>query len=257
MSERNVAEFNPTERFSDRVADYVKYRPGYPREVLDFMREELNLNGASVVADVGSGTGILSRLFLENGNTIYGVEPNDAMRAAGEELLRGFPHFRSVAGTAEATTLDDRSVDFVAAGQAFHWFDVEAARREFARIIRPAGYAVLIWNSRRLDSTPFLRDYESLLHEFGTDYAAVSMKYAQPDSLGRFFPQGYDRAAFGNHQHFGHDELKGRLLSSSYAPLEGPRHAAMLRRLREVFDAHQQEGRVLLEYDTEVYYGII
>ena len=252
-----MAALQPTERFSDRVENYIKYRPQYPREVLDFLRAELGLVPSSVVADIGSGTGILSRLFLEHGNTVFGVEPNRAMREAGEEWLRDFPNFKSVEGTAEATTLPEASVDFAAAGQAFHWFDVARARREFSRIIRPGGRAVLIWNNRRTDATPFLRDFEQMLGEYGTDYTEVSMKYAHEESLRQFFEQGYDRAVFDNHQDFDYEALRGRLLSASYTPLEGARHRAMFDRLREIFDAHQAGGQIRFEYDTEVYYGII
>ncbi len=247
----------PTERFSDRVENYIKYRPQYPREVLDFLRAELKLAPSSVVADIGSGTGILSQLFLENGNTVYGVEPNPSMREAGEKLLRDFPSFKSVEGSAEATTLADESVDFVTAGQAFHWFDVPRARRELARILRPDGWAILIWNNRRTESTAFLREFEKLLHEYGTDYTSVSMKYAHEESLQQFFQQGFSLRVFDNFQNFDYEALRGRLLSASYVPLEGSAHDALFGKMRELFEEHQTGGRIKFEYDTQVYYGTI
>src|SRR5205814_7614202 len=162
---------------STRVGNNGRYRPGYPRVVAEMLEGECGLSHASVVADVGSGTGILSELFLRNGNRVYGVEPNREMREAGERLLSDYENFKSIEGRAEATTLDGGSVDFVTAGQAFHWFDLEGARREFSRILRPGGWVIAVWNDRRLSGSPFLEEYERMLLEYGTDYREVSSKY--------------------------------------------------------------------------------
>lgn len=263
MAEREPAALRPTERFSERVENYVSYRPGYPAELLELMRREMGLQASDAVADVGSGTGILSRLLLENGNRVYGVEPNREMREAGERLLRDFPNFLSVEGTAEATTLEDASVAFVTAGQAFHWFDRPRARRELKRILRPGGFAVLVWNDRRRDTTPFLREYERMLRDYGTDYSAVAdggvlSKDEGERILGEFFGGAWQTARFDNSQVFDFEGLKGRLLSASYVPLPSePRFDAMLEELRRIFDAHQTEGRVSVDYDTKVYFGPI
>ena len=247
------------ERFSNRVENYVRYRPGYPKLVLETLREECGLAPDSVVADIGSGTGILTRLFLENGNEVYGVEPNARMREAGEEYLKSFPRFRSVNGTAESTTLASRSVDFVVAGQAFHWFNAQKARAEFARILKPDGWVAIIWNNREKDASPFLRDYESLLRTYGTDYEQVAQKYPENDPLDKFFGVGASRGrSFSNRQQFDFDGLRGRLLSSSYAPAEGhPNHEAMLAELRRIFEQHARDGRVVFEYTTKLYFGHI
>lgn len=251
-----VGEIKTAARFDSRVADYAAYRPGYPPELIAFLRGELGLGPGAAVADVGSGTGILSELLLREGCRVFAVEPNAAMREAAEAALGTDPNFTSVAGTAEATTLADASVDFATAAQAFHWFDAESARAEFRRILRPRGRAVVVWNNRRLDATAFLRDYEKLLRDFGTDYAQVAATYGDENSLGKFFASGYGMKRFDNFQLFDFDGLKGRLLSASYAPLAGhPSHEPMLAELRRVFDAHQQGGRVRVEYDTDVYYG--
>ena len=178
------------QRFSNRVADYVRYRPSYPPALLDRLRSECGLRAESVIADIGSGTGLLSELFLKNGNRVFGVEPNEAMRLAGEEYLASYDGFVSVNGSAEATTLDDASVNFVTAGQAFHWFDQNAARAEFLRILKPAGWVVVIWNERLTDASPFVREYEDLLRKFGTDYASVKESYPSEEHMRDFFGAG-------------------------------------------------------------------
>jgi len=217
---------------------------------------ECDLRSDSVIADVGSGTGILSELFLRHGQTVFGIEPNEEMRAAAERLLAGYSNFQSVAGNAEATTLAAASVDFVTAGQAFHWFDQQQTRWEFARILQPAGWTVLLWNERRLDSTPFLRAYEELLLEFGTDYEQVRHENIEKDIAPFFAPDEFKLETFKNLQQFDFAGLRGRLLSSSYTPPPtDPRHAPMLGRLREIFSQHQHNESVIVEYDTKVYYG--
>ena len=209
-----------------------------------------------MIADIASGTGIFTRMLLENGNRVFGVEPNDDMRKAGESFLSSYSNFTSVAGAAEATTLPDRSVDFVTAAQAAHWFDREHARKEFVRILRPGGCTVLIWNERRTDTTPFLLAYEKLLLEFGTDYEDVRHERTT-DAIDSFFsPSPFEKRVFAMRQEFDYAGVKGRLLSSSYAPAAGhPRHEPMLRELRRIFDAYQENGRVSFDYDTRVYYG--
>lgn len=245
------------ERFSTRVENYVRYRPGYPPAVLDLLRRECGLSPASVVADVGSGTGILAELFLKHGNRVYGVEPNREMREAGERLLRAYANFVSVDGRAEATTLEASSVDLVTAGQAMHWFDTVGARREFARVLRPGGWVIVVWNERRTEGTPFLEDYERLLLTYGTDYREVSHKYAEDSLIEPFFGAGRARlSTFENRQVFDFDGLKGRLLSASYVPEPGhPNFPLMLHELADLFDKHQAAGRVSVEYETKVYYG--
>src|ERR1019366_3028893 len=164
---------SPTARFSDRVENYVRYRPGYPPEVLDLLRTECRLQPSHIVADIASGTGVFTRLLLENGNSVFAVEPNTEMREMGAHQLESYCRLVSIAGTAEETLLRSASVDFVTAAQAAHWFDLPRARAEFARILRPEGWCVLIWNERRTATTPFLRDYEQLLLTYGTDYKEV------------------------------------------------------------------------------------
>jgi ubiquinone/menaquinone biosynthesis C-methylase UbiE len=245
------------QRFSNKVADYVRYRPSYPAAVVETLSAECGLRPGHVVADVGSGTGILSKLFLENGNHVIGVEPNGGMRQAGEELLSAFRSFSSVNGSAEATTLQDTSVDFVTVAQAFHWFEPKATRREFQRILRPLGFVVIVWNDRQLDTTPFLRDYEALLHRFGTDYAKVSESYPRRSQIHEFFvPNTFAHKTFPNFQKFDLVGVHGRLRGSSYVPgPEQPTFTPMMAELERIFNAHQRNGEVSMDYTTHVYFG--
>lgn len=247
---------NPAHRFTTRVETYIRYRPGYPAEVLELLESECGLTSAAVIADVGSGTGIFSELLLKNGNTVFGVEPNEAMRGAGAQLLQSYPNFASIEGSAEATTLPPGSVDLITAGQAFHWFETRKARAEFRRILKLQGFVALIWNDRRLDSTPFLRAYQDLLLNFGTDYAQVQELNA-PSEITKFFAPGeFKLKIFPNVQMFDFEGLKGRVLSASYTPEPGhPNFEPMLNQLQELFSTHQENGKVAFEYDTKVYYG--
>ena len=245
-----------TQRFSSRVDNYVRYRPGYPPEVLELLKSECGLTPDSVIADIASGTGIFTRMLAENGNRVFGVEPNDEMRRAGERLLESYSGFTSIAGTAEATTLPDDSMDIVTAAQAAHWFDREKARREFIRILKPGGWLVLLWNERRTDSTPFLREYEHLLLAYGTDYREVRHERTTAEIADFFSPSPFRSSTLEMRQEVDYAGLEGRLLSSSYTPTsDHANYDAMLRELRRIFDAHQIDDRVSLDYNTLVYYG--
>jgi SAM-dependent methyltransferase len=246
-----------TERFSNRVENYVRYRPGYPADVVSLLQAETGLAKEAVIADIGSGTGISADLFLQNGNCVFAVEPNLAMRQAAEQRLQEHALFRSISGTAEATTLPDGSVDYAIAAQAFHWFDAQRARKEFSRILKPGGWVVLIWNARRTASTPFLRAYEALIRAYATDYTAIGHQNILPATLKAFFTdEKFELRCLYNEQHFDFEGLKGRLLSSSYIPSEGHENfLEMVTDLRRLFERYQENGSVHIEYDTQIYFG--
>lgn len=247
-----------TVRFSDRVEDYVRYRPGYPLDVVEVLISRGALRDGQTIADIGSGTGKSCEPFLSAGFQVIGVEPNREMREAGDALLRRFPGFRSVDGRAEATGLADASVDAVIAGQAFHWFDTAAARRELARIVRPPGLIALIWNDRETTTSPFLCEYESLLKTYCPEYTRVSSKWADEPRIRSFFaPAEIERAQFPNDQDVDFEGLRGRLMSSSYAPKDGPLHEPMLAELRRIFEVHARSGLVRISYLTNVYFGFV
>jgi ubiquinone/menaquinone biosynthesis C-methylase UbiE len=249
-----MLKFDPKERFSCRVENYARFRPTYPLEVIEVLKNECGLGRDSIVADIASGTGIFTRLLLENRNHVLGVEPNAEMRSAGEEYLAKFSNFTSIAGTAEATTLPDGCVDLVTCAQAAHWFDREKALREFRRILKPGCHLALLWNDRRLDATAFDRKYEQMLLDYGTDYADVKRL---DETAGRFFGSSKSELrVLPNFQELDYAAFKGRLLSSSYAPQAGdPSHEPMLAELRRIFDMYQSGGTVRMEYDTKLYFG--
>ena len=244
------------ERFSTRIADYIKYRPGYPSAIIDELRKDCHLTPSSVVTDIGSGTGKSAELFVKNGNVVFGVEPNPGMRKAAEEMFREVAAFKSVDGNAENTTLPDNSVDFVVAAQAFHWFDQAAFRIEAKRILKPQGWVALFWNGRKLKSTPFLEDYERMMVEFGTDYQEVRHENVERQVPDFFKPDAFTERIFPNQQIFDLDGLQGRVRSSSYTPEpDQPNFQPMMAKLSEIFAKHERNGIVIFEYDTRVFYG--
>ena len=289
------ADSAPKRRFSSRVSYYVKARPGYPPEILEFLIQTGALATDSVIADVGCGTGLLAELFLKNDNTVFGVEPNPDMRTAGEQYLAAYPRFHSIDGSAEESTLDTASVDLVTAGQAFHWFDVEEARREFTRILRPGGSVVLLWNKPRSDASPFMQAYHDMRagvperddgrREDATrtplsgndkrtadpaplqqarsagsaDVARDTSAMPTPGAKERLFGiAGLESRTFSNQQTLDFNGIMNRVLSESGAPLPGDwRYPAMMEELERAFRTHQENGFVELLYDTRVHWGHI
>jgi ubiquinone/menaquinone biosynthesis C-methylase UbiE len=249
---------DPKTRFSSRVDRYIKYRPGYPKEVIDFLKEKEILLANSIIADIGSGTGILSELFLKEGNKVYGIEPNRDMRVAAEKLLSDYVNFISIEGTAEKTNLEINSIDIITAGQAFHWFNLEKTRIEFSRILKSEGWVVLVWNRRKKHTNEFLKEYEKFLLKYGTDYAAIEKSKLEFD---KFFGRSesnknYYKVHYDNYQIFDYNGLKGRLLSTSYIPIEeNTKHYEMLAELKQLFETFQKDGLIMFEYDTEIIYG--
>ena len=246
------------EPFTKTVQYYLRYRPSYPKEILDLLVSDCGLNQKSLIADIGSGTGLLAKLFLDYGNTVYGVEPNQAMREAGETYLASYSHFHSISGTAEATYLENMSIDFITAGTAFHWFDVEKTKREFKRIAKPKAWVVLVWNVRDTEF-PLMGDCESLLLEFGKDYASSNAKKLDKVSMNKFFSEHpIQTASFRNVQLFDWEGFKGRLLSMSFIPgSEHAKYKAMMDQLNQIFLRYEKNGIIEFLYKTNLYYSHI
>ncbi|MCW5590443.1 MAG: class I SAM-dependent methyltransferase, partial [Legionellales bacterium] len=239
------------------IEHYVKYRPNYPDAIYSFLSQQGMLKPQHVIADIGSGTGFLAKLFLEQGHRVYGIEPNSGMREAGEEYLAHYPHFYSIDAIAEATTLPENSIDWITAGTAFHWFDAANAKMEFQRILKSPGYALLIWNVRNTQDSPFIKDYEQLIIDYGKDYKNSRAEEFDKTALADFFaPYPMQTTSFVNIQLFDWEGLKGRLLSTSYSLRETDAgYDDMINALKILFDRHQHQGQVEFLYETKLYFG--
>lgn len=243
-----------SDRFLGRVAAYAKYRPSYPAAAIDLLATRCGLKPGIDAVDLGSGTGILSALLLQRGARVFGIEPNPEMRSYSDLALGG--EFHSASGTAENTCMPDRFFDLLVAGQAFHWFDPQKARVEALRILKPGAWAALLWNERQTGVIPFLEDYEALLRRYAPEYDAVARLRAEEGGMSQFFGGRPQCATFPNQQVLDFDGLAGRVMSSSYAPTrDRPEHEPLMAGLREVFDRHQSDGRVVFPYQTLVYFG--
>ncbi len=242
-------------RFSSRVDDYRRYRPHYPVEILSAMKRR-GMNSESVVADIGSGTGLFTGLILPAVRRVYAIEPNDDMRKISEGDFSGMAQFTSVACGAENILLPDASVDFITSAQAFHWFDPVQSRKEFIRILRKGGYVFLIWN-RRQDDSGLMRAYEKLLKdELKARYTSVHHARVTRETLHGFFRGSFETEEFENHQNLLQEEFLGRVFSSSYTPEpEESSYQPFRQKLIDLFEEYQEENRVRLIYRTVVYTG--
>lgn len=249
-------KLSSTERFSSRVTAYLKYRPSYPKEIISYLKLNAGLKTESIVADIGSGTGFLSKLFLDNGNIVLCVEPNKAMREAAEMSLKKYKNFVSIDGTAENTRLENNSVDFIVAGQAFHWFNPLETKKEFQRIIRPKGKTVLIWNERDIENDEFQKEYEKTLTRLIPEYSEVKHTDITIERIKDFTsPLRINTAIFNNLQVFDFDSLIGRLLSSSYCPDEKSElFQEVKNELLNSFNKHQINGLIKFPYQTKLYW---
>lgn len=248
-----------TKRFSDRVENYVKYRPDYPPFLINVLENELNFRKDFILADIGSGSGILSKLFLDHGNQVFCVEPNDEMRKAAEIILSEYGNYKSINGTAEKTNLEADSIDLIVAGQSYHWFNNSKTKKEFKRILKPNSSVVLIWNSRKKDNNQFSKEYEELINKFSKDYKHVAHYNISDRDLKLFFNEkGCKTIILENHQILDYNGLKGRLFSSSYMPNQNEKIAnTIMKELEGIFNRHQKDEKVSIDYDTEIFVGKI
>ena len=242
------------ERFSDRVANYIKYRPSYPQVVVDTIISECHPGKMHTVADIGSGTGIFSKLLLERDFNVIGVEPNESMRKTAEHQLSDYENFSSVDGQSECTNIANSSIDLITAAQAFHWFDGEKTKQEFSRILKPGGYLALIWNQRKVDQ-PFQKEYDSILRKYATDYNSVNhMNISDEDIAGFFYPGKVATFDFKNSQQLDLIGFLGRMQSSSYTPKVNTReHETLMKVAEDLFRRYAGNGTITFEYDTRLY----
>ncbi len=247
---------DPTERFSSRAQDYARFRPGYPSELVDRLCELCLLRPGAPVAELGSGTGIFTRLLLERGLRVAAVEPNDAMRELAESILGSAPEFTSARGTAESTGLPPSSFDAVVAAQAFHWFDGPRTRAECRRILNAPRRVALAWNERDASATPLVRELEALLREFGTDYGRAVHREYDESIIDDFFGGAFVRSVFPNSQELDLAGLLGRVQSASYVPERGdPRHRSLMSALTDLYERRAERGVVRFVYQAKLYVG--
>jgi SAM-dependent methyltransferase len=248
----DLTTLHPTTRFSDRVENYVKYRPSYPKEIIPFLEKYYDLSRDKRIADIGSGTGIFSELFLQSGYQVIGIEPNEQMRRAAEIKLGNYPGFTCRNHQAEHTGFRTRRLDLITVAQAFHWMEPAQTKKEFFRILKPSGHIILAWNLL-LNHSTFLQDYQCLKQKFAIDYKENKM--ADEESIHIFFHPLFVKVhCFPNIQYLDFDALKGQLLSISYIPLPGhPKYDTMINELIHLFIAYNENGYVRMEFETKLY----
>jgi SAM-dependent methyltransferase len=245
-------------RFTGRAEDYDRYRQRYPaEEILARLRLWCGLAPEWIVADVGAGTGMLSEVFLANGNRVLAVEPNPEMSARMRELLierrsPDGPELRILDATAEETTLPDASVELIAAGRAFHWFDWERALAEFRRILKPGGWVTLVAADRDRDTTdpafrPQVDAWEALLADHGTDYTRIRSGYRSYETMDNFFHGELHQDQLHGTRTLDWTAFRGYALSLSVTPQPGhPKHEAFERELRRYFEAYAGGGMLTM-----------
>lgn len=249
---------NSKQRFSSRVEDYEKYRPSYPTALVEKIFDYVGVPSQSIVADIGSGTGIFTQLILAEGAKVVAIEPNESMRQAAEIKLSHNPSFTSQNGSAENTDLENHSVDLITAAQAFHWFNNAETKAEFARILNQNGWLALIWNDRKYGQG-CQAAYEDILKKYATDYSHVNHQNLSEQQIASFFQDNQmETYSFTNIQEFDFDGVIGRLRSCSYCPDESSQdYQAAIYELRQAFDTHAVNGLVQFEYDSRLYIGKI
>lgn len=243
----------PTGRFANRADNYLQYRPAYPTEILRFLNQTMGLAQAHRVADIGSGTGLFAELFLKDGYSVTGVEPDAAMRKAAQERLGQYNLFTSLATRAESTGIEKETIDLVTVAQAFHWMDAELTRKEFERILTPGG-AVAIASTVRKKYTPFLAGYHQLKQTFRLEPLPA---LSDDTRINHFFGKREVHFQSFPHRHWlDFDGLKGLLLSSSNIPLPGhTSYDTMISTLVQLFVVYNKNGFVEMEYDTNLYWA--
>lgn len=250
------------ERFTGKADIYKKYRSSYPKELIDYLYSKSGVCKDSVIADIGSGTGIFSRLFLERGSHVYCVEPNDDMRRIAENDLggvAGFMNFTSIKATAENTGLQNGSVDFVTAAQAFHWFDMVAFKSECIRILKNGGKVILVWNTRDYESELIKRDY-SIRKEYCIDTKGLGITDIPEDSNDFYSDNICEERIFKNNLSLSREAYVGMNLSRSYSPREDKNpdeYHGLVKELNRIFDDYNVNGIIHFPQFTKCYIGNI
>ena len=241
------------DKFTGKAENYEKFRPSYPIEILNSFYD-YNLNQNSIIADIGSGTGKLTKIFLENGNIVYAVEPNDDMRNMAISTLNEYKNFISIKGSAEITTLQNKIIDFVTVGQAFHWFNPLKALDEFKRILKNNGVLALVWNNGKTSSA-FMQEYENILDNI-KNHNNKNHRDISDETIEKYYSKDYKKLTVENIHELNFNEILGRVLSSSCSPKENTKEYYETRNLlKEIFNKYKQNDKIIIEYETVIYIG--
>lgn len=242
--------------FSDKVADYVASRPGYPAALFEFLRAEGHLSFGAVVADVGAGTGLLTQGLLAEGCNVIAIEPSTPMRAAADASFAGVPNYRSASGAAESMPVPTASVDLITAAQAFHWFEIEAARTEFLRVLRPLGTVALIWNDR-VHADPVNAALNELFARHGGAKRTALIAHEDRSQVAPFFGATVPVERTWPHEHqLDEAGLASLAFSRSYMPDRGTAPGQVVyQQVDELFDRFATGGRIAVRYATVAMVG--
>lgn len=247
----------PTDKFSGKADVYSKSRPSYPNEYIDYLFSANSLNETSKVADIGSGTGILSRQLLKRGLNVITVEPNDDMRRKAEQDLNEFEHFISIKASAEETTLPDKNLDLVIAAQAFHWFDQEKFKCECKRILKKDAKVALVWNSRD-SSNPLIIENAEIFKKYCPSFYGFSGGIGEDEEIfTRFYREGkYEYKRFPNDITLDFNGFLGRNLSASYSlKPEDKDYQLFMEAITDLFEKYNNGGKIVMPNYTRSYLG--
>lgn len=241
--------------FTGRTDNYARFRPSYPKSILKMLEERYGFRSTMTVADIGCGTGILSRVFLDNGNQVYCVDPNDEMLATAKRELYQYDKAVIINGLAERTGLKDKSINIIVAGQAFHWFNADCAKVEFKRILTDPFLVALIWNDRD-NRYGFTSEYERIVSIYSKNYRGTGSTAIPIDIITRFFEMSYDYYEYKNSQELDLEGVKGRYLSNSYSlNVTDKRFPEAINALNKAFEKYNIKGKVSIEYITKIFIG--
>jgi len=245
-----------TAKFTGMADLYAKARPDYAPAFIDWLFSDAGMKAGTVVADIGSGTGIFAKALLSRGSTVYCVEPNADMRHVAEQTLSGFPNFYSVNGTAENTTLAAHCAGFITVAQAFHWFDAVRFKAECARIIKPGGKTVLVWNSR-VGTSELVKENAAICEKYCASFKGFSGGLEHMEAvIGRFFDNRFETKRFANDLLFDKTKFVERSLSASYAPKKTDSgYTGYISELEELFERYAVEGMLTMPNETIAYLG--
>ena len=250
---------NNPDKFTNKVNDYVKFRPSYPKEFIDYLHITLGMSGESVVADVGAGTGILTKLISPISGTVFAVEPNKNMRTACIEYCEGLGNITCVDGSAENTKLKDNCLDFITVAQAFHWFDADKTKMEFKRILKPTGKVILVWNSRVPENEMHMENDE-ICRRLCPEFKGFSgSSKAEDERYISFFENSEcERTIFKNDRVLTLDQFIGGSLSASYSPnVDDLQYDDFVGSLKNLFHKYSVNGKLLVPNNTRSYAGLI